>query len=604
MEFLILIVLALLVIAAATTLEPRLGLAAPLVLVVMGIGASFLSFVPAVKIEPEWILAGVLPPLLYSAAVSIPAMEFRRDFTAISGLSVVLVVVSAVVLGAFFAWLIPGLGRGIALGAIVSPTDAVATSIVEKVGASSRVTTVLKGESLINDATALVLLRAAIVGASVSLWGVLGNFVFSVAVAVGIGYVVGRLNLVVRSRVEDATVNTALPFTVPFLASIPAEELGASGLVAAVVAGLVTGYGAPRVLSPQHRLSDGQNWRTVELILEGAVFLLMGLQLSTIVSDVRADHAGIGPAVGIAAAALVLTVLVRAAYVAPLLAALRVKAGRGARIKPKITIMQDRLEDPEDAETAFEELRSGHRGSSRSSSNRSSSNRSSGGRRPLADRIERFRTRLRRSVADIDYFLAEPLGWREGTIIVWAGMRGAITLAAAQTLPDDTPSRSLLVLIAFLVATGSLLLQGSTLPRLVALVKPEDGTDQHAAYEDHVRLMALLQQTAAAVTAEHSDNPPNADRGADAEVEVEADQQQRQADDTKRLTLTILDAQRQALLDARDRSLHRGCAKRRPDSHRRRPDQPRTQRRADRLYVSETASSNTHYARGEPSTLQ
>ena len=186
MEFLILIVLALLVIAAATTLEPRLGLAAPLVLVVMGIGASFLSFVPAVKIEPEWILAGVLPPLLYSAAVSIPAVEFRRDFTAISGLSVVLVVVSAVALGAFFAWLIPGLGLGwgIALGAIVSPTDAVATSIVEKVGASSRVTTVLKGESLINDATALVLLRAAIVGvgASVSLWGVLGNFVFSVAV--------------------------------------------------------------------------------------------------------------------------------------------------------------------------------------------------------------------------------------------------------------------------------------------------------------------------------------------------------------------------------------------------------------------------------------
>ena len=476
-------------------------------------------------------------------------MEFRRDFTAISGLSVVLVVVSAVALGAFFAWLIPGLGLGwgIALGAIVSPTDAVATSIVEKVGASSRVTTVLKGESLINDATALVLLRAAIVGASVSLWGVLGNFVFSVAVAVGIGYVVGRLNLVVRARVEDATVNTALSFTVPFLASIPAEELGASGLVAAVVAGLVTGYGAPRVLSPQHRLSDGQNWRTVELILEGAVFLLMGLQLSTIVSDVRADHAGIGPAVGVATAALVLTVIVRAAYVAPLLAALRVKAGRGARIKPKITIMQDRLEDPEDAETAFEELRSGHRGSSRSSSNRSS-----GGRRPLADRIERFRTRLRRSVADIDYFLAEPLGWREGTIIVWAGMRGAITLAAAQTLPDDTPSRSLLVLIAFLVATGSLLLQGSTLPRLVALVKPEDGTDQHAAYEDHVRLMALLQQTASAATAEHSDNPPNADRSADAEVEVEADQQQRQANDTKRLTLTMLDAQRQALLDARD----------------------------------------------------
>lgn len=113
MEFLILIavvVLALLMIAAATALEPYLGLAAPLVLVVVGTGVSLLSFVPDVEIEPEWILAGVLPPLLYSAAVSMPAMDFRREFAAISGLSVVLVVVSALILGAFFAWLIPGLG--------------------------------------------------------------------------------------------------------------------------------------------------------------------------------------------------------------------------------------------------------------------------------------------------------------------------------------------------------------------------------------------------------------------------------------------------------------------------------------------------------------
>ena len=537
MEFLILIVLALLVIAAATTLEPRLGLAAPLVLVAVGIGASFLSFVPAVEIEPEWILAGVLPPLLYSAAVSMPAMEFRREFTAISALSVVLVVVSAVVLGAFFAWLIPGLGLwwGIALGAIVSPTDAVATSIVEKIGVPNRVTTVLKGESLINDATALVLLRAAIagVGASVSLWGVLGTFVFSVAVAVGIGYVVGWLNLMVRRRVEDATVNTVISFTVPFLASIPAEELGASGLVAAVVAGLVTGHGAVRVLSPQHRLSDAQNWRTVELILEGAVFLLMGLQLSAIVGDVRADHAGVGPAAGIAAGALVLTILVRSAYVAPLLAALRVQAGRGVQLKPRITSMQDRLEDPDDAEAAFEEMRGGRRGS---------------GRWQLADRIERLRTRLRRFVADIDYFLAEPLGWREGTIIVWAGMRGAITLAAAQTLPQDTPSRSLLVLIAFLVATGSLILQGSTLPRLAALVKPEDGTDQSIASDERARLIALLQQTAAKATetrtAENGDQQ-HADY-------VEPDIWQPPTDDTKRVTLAVIIAQRQALLDARD----------------------------------------------------
>ena len=100
---LIVVVIALLVISAAATLGPRLGFAAPLLLVLVGIGASLLPFVPDVEIDPEWILAGVLPPLLYSASVSMPAMNFRREFSAISGLSFVLVVVSSLVVGSVFA---------------------------------------------------------------------------------------------------------------------------------------------------------------------------------------------------------------------------------------------------------------------------------------------------------------------------------------------------------------------------------------------------------------------------------------------------------------------------------------------------------------------
>lgn len=527
-DFLIDIVIALLVIAAATLLAPRLGVAAPLLLVAVGIGASLLPFAPVVHVEPEWIITGVLTPLLYSAAVSMPAMDFRREFAAIGALSVLLVVASTFILGVFFAWAIPGLGIewGIALGAIVSPTDAVAAPIIKRAGAPARVSTILAGESLLNDATALVLLRSAVAGAAVSvtLWGVVGNFVYAVAVAAAIGYVVGRLNLIVRARIKDATVNTVISFTVPFLAAIPAEQLGASGLVAAGVAGLVTGHGAARVLSPRHRLSDAQNWRTVEFILEGAVFLVMGLQLSTIVGDVR-DQASIGAAVGVAAGALLLIILVRAAYVAPLLAALRWQAGRGARIKPHIATMQERLDDPDDAGTAFDGMRGW-------------------GRPPSAEGVDRLRVRLRRGAASIDHYLANPLGWRDGTIVVWAGMRGVITLAAAQTLPEDTPSRSLLVLGAFLVATGSLLLQGSTLPRLVALVRP-GGIDQSAAYDERVRLMALLERTAAA-TAEHGDERPHADHRA------ELVERRPPADDTKRLTLAVIDAQRQALLDARD----------------------------------------------------
>ena len=191
----------------------------------------------------------------------------------------------------------------------MSPTDAVATGIVKRAGISPRVVAILEGESLLNDATALVLLRAAIAAAAASFTvGVVTlTFLYSVVVAVVFGLVVGWLNLMVRQRVKDATVNTVISFTVPFLASIPAEALGASGLVAAVVAGLVTGSRAPRVLSPEHRLSDAQNWRTVELILEGLIFLTMGLELFGIVQNVQNDHAGVLPAVGIAAAALLLT---------------------------------------------------------------------------------------------------------------------------------------------------------------------------------------------------------------------------------------------------------------------------------------------------------
>lgn len=522
MTILIIAVLGVLAIAGATALGARWGVATPLLLVAVGIGVSLLPFVPAVEIQPEWILAGVLPPLLYSASVSMPSMDFRREFTAIAGLSITLVVISSVLLGLFFAWLIPGLGLawGIALGAIVSPTDAVATSIVKKLGAPPRVVAMLEGESLLNDATALVLLRAAIAAtaASVSLWSVIGSFVYAVVVAVVIGYLIGKLNLLVRSRVKDATVNTVISFTVPFLASIPAEALHASGLVAAVVAGLITGRGAVRVLSPQHRLSDSQNWRTVELILEGAVFLTMGLELTAIIGDVRPDHGGIGVSIGIACAALALTILIRGAFVGPLLAALKLRSDRRVQRKPRITSLQARIDEADAGQNGF----------------------SRAGKPVPQARVDRFNSYLRRTLADIEYFVAQPLGWRKGTIVVWAGMRGAITLAAAQTLPSDTPSRSVLIFIAFLVAGGSLILQGGTLARVFAWTKPAAG-DPVAERAERVRLMVLLQSAADEVQSANADN----DHGAPGDAHWPAKH-------SKHLQLAVITAQREALLRARD----------------------------------------------------
>jgi NhaP-type Na+/H+ or K+/H+ antiporter len=553
MEALIVAVAGLLVVAAAAALAPRLRIAAPLILVITGIAISLLPFVPAVHISPELILAGILPPLLYSASVSMPAMNFRREFNAIGGLSVVLVVVSSVVLGLFFAWVIPGLGIwwGIALGAIVSPTDAVATSIVKRVGISGRVVAVLEGESLLNDATALVLLRTAIAGtaAAISFWGVLGNFAYAVAVAGVFGFAVGHLNLWVRSKVSDATVNTVISFTVPFLASIPAELLGASGLVAAVVAGLVTGHGAARRLPPQHRLSDTQNWHTVELVLEGAIFLLMGLELFGIVTDVQYKYDGLGPATVVALGALVLTLVVRAAYIAPLLAGLHRRARRGARVKPRLDVMQQRLDSPRTPAVRDRPADSpGPPGPPDSPGPPGSpGSRVPPRPAPTPERLERAKTRTRRVLADIDYLLAAPLGWREGGVLVWAGMRGAVTVAAAQTLPVSAPDRSFLILVAFMVAAFSLLIQGGTLAVFVAWIKPA-GPDRDAENEERGRLLALLTTIERDIRAAH---PPVVETPTDTAADA-ALLTPRSFAALKKQTIEIIEAQRTALLDARD----------------------------------------------------
>jgi NhaP-type Na+/H+ or K+/H+ antiporter len=542
-EFLIVAVLGILAIAGATAIAPKIGVAAPLLLVLVGIGVSFLPFVPDLTIEPEWILAGVLPPLLYSASVSMPSMEFRREFTAISGLSVLLVVASAVALGFLFAWLIPGLGlpTGIALGAIISPTDAVATSIVKRVGVSPRIVAVLEGESLLNDATALVVLRTAIAAtaASVSLWGVLGDFVFAVVVAVIIGYLVGKLNLLVRSRVTDATVNTVISFAVPFVAAIPAEHFGASGLVAAVVAGLVTGRGTIKYLTPQHRLSDAQNWRTIELLLEGAVFLVMGLELSTIVADLHHDGEGIGVGIGLAALALVVVLLVRALYVTPLLGALKRSAKRGERFKPRLEEFQAKVVDTDLATASAAAGRPVRR-------------------EPTEKDLERFQTRVRRKVADIDYFLAEPLGWREGTVVVWAGMRGVVTLAAAQTLPEDTPSRSLLIFVAFVVAAASLLIQGGSLAWVVKTVKPAQA-DPEAAVAERAALIGLMMAATQKTVEEHADEKvvgQYRELMKRMEAQSKEENSQNWTGPSRKLRLQIIEAQRQALLAARDDGMY------------------------------------------------
>lgn len=546
MDLLVLGVLAVLVIVAVTSFAPRVGVAAPLLLVLIGLGVSVLPFVPAVEIEPELILAVVLPPLLYSSATTVPTMDFRRDFRTISAFSVVLVVVSAVVVGFVLDALVPGidLATGIALGAVVSPTDAVATSIVRQAGVSPRVVTVLEGESLLNDASALVLLRSAIVATagSVSLWGVAGDFVVAVLVAVVVGYVVGRVHVWARAHLVQTTSNVALSFVVPFVAYLPTERLGASGLVAAVTAGLVTGHAAPRALRARDRVTEHAVWRTVELLLEGAVFLLMGLEVFALVEDVRAAHGSVWLAIGLGALTATLVVAVRAVFVASSVRALARRSDRDPQVRDWLTHAQERLDAGERLPVP-------------------------GGGRGGARDTAAVGRRVRRRIADIDYLAAERFGAREGVVLVWAGMRGVVTLAAAQSLPSDTPQRSLLVLVAFVVAVGTLLVQGATLPwvtRRLGLTGRE--TDDRAAL---VALRADLRRAAAdALDDPRLRRPDGAPYAPEAvalarerilalEADVEADTadagtaaRDRAAD--LRLRLHVLAAQREELLHLRD----------------------------------------------------
>jgi CPA1 family monovalent cation:H+ antiporter len=481
MDNLVVVVLSVVLIVAVTALGRRINIASPLVLVAIGLAVAAIPFIPAIPpIDPEWILVGVLPPLLYSSAVNLPAVEFRRDFTPVAGLSVFLVVISALVLGLFFTWAIPGLPFpvGVALGAILSPTDAVATGIVKRMGISPRVVTMLEGESLLNDATALVLLRTATIAIAGGFsWGLtIGTFAWGVLLALVVGWLVGWLNLRVRVWVGNSAANTALSFVVPFLAYIPTEELGGSGLVAAVVAGIVTGQGAARWFTPEQRLSEKLNWRTIELLLEGGVFLLMGLELTDVVSKNLTEHDGLWHGAWVACAALGIILAVRAVYVTGLIWA------QGRRAK-RFT--------HEDLARMGARLDAVARGDVPP--------RRSGDPERTRRRLGNVRARLARMATDLDYYRESPLGWKHGAVIVWAGMRGVVTLAAAQTLPVETESRPLLVFVAFLVAIISLLLQGLTLTPIVRMLRfrDESGDEESDAPEELDRLQDELREAAA-----------------------------------------------------------------------------------------------------------
>ncbi|MFL6059952.1 MAG: Na+/H+ antiporter [Marmoricola sp.] len=302
---------------ATTAVCRRLDLSSPLTLIVVGIIGSYLPFVPDLHLRPEVVLLGLLPPLLYSASLQTSLVDFNANRRPILLLSVGLVAFTTTAIAVLVHALVPGLGWGpaFAIGAVVSPPDAIAaTAIGRRIGLPRRVVTILEGESLFNDATALVALNTAL-GATVAWYLVARDF----ALAAGGGVLVGIVFFVgigfIRKHVTDPVFDSALSFVTPFAAYVTAEEIHASGVISVVVAGLLLGHKAPVLQTAQSRIAERMTWRSISFLLESSVFLLIGLQARSIIHDVGNDSLGGGRVVLICASVLVAVIVLRVVWV-------------------------------------------------------------------------------------------------------------------------------------------------------------------------------------------------------------------------------------------------------------------------------------------------
>ncbi|HMM49206.1 MAG TPA: Na+/H+ antiporter [Miltoncostaeaceae bacterium] len=375
----------------------RVRVPAPILLVFAGVGASLIPGVPDYGVNPELVLLVLLPPLLYAAALQSSALAMRTLWRSVVGLAVGLVVVTTVLVGLVLHFLIPEIPLPVAfaLGAVVAPPDAVAaTAIARRVGLSRRVVTVLEGESLFDDAAALVLLKVSVAGISAGAiqwepavaefaWATVGGLAFGALVGVAISWA--------RRQMPGMMPTVALSLCAPFVSYLVAEQANSSGVLAVVVTGLIVAHRRSADVDAQTRITEAATWGALQFLLEGIVFGLIGLQLIDIVQSIQASRSEVLLALG---GVLGTVLIVRIAW-----------------------------------------LFVGH-----------------------------FTARWLS-------FLRPRLTASETAVISWAGMRGVVSLAAAQTLPASTPARPLLILCAVGVIFATLVVQGLTLPAFIRWVK-------------------------------------------------------------------------------------------------------------------------------------
>jgi Na+/H+ antiporter len=415
----------LVIVPALSLLARAIGVPYPIVLVLGGLPLAFIPGVPQIELDPELVLVVFLPPLLYAAAFLANVRELRADARAITLLAFPLVLFTTTAVAMVVHVIVDGIpwAAAFTVGAIVSPTDPVAaTAIFRRLGAPRRLVAVVEGESLVNDSSALIVFRVAVaaaVGGTFSLAGAATSFVLAVAGGVAIGLGVGWVVAEVRRRIDDVPVEITISLLTGYAAYLIAEEVGASGVLAAVTAGLYLGWRGPRIASAATRVSGFAVWEFGVYLVNAVIFVLIGLQLRAIVDEL-ADLAM--STVVVSAVAVIATVI-------------------GARLVWMFT-----------APYVVRAL----------------------DRRP-SQVARRASARLR-------------------VLQAWSGMRGAVTLAAALSIPLTTdtgapfPQRPLIVFLAYVVVLFTIVVQGLTLPVLLRrLAVRGDDAEQREELEGRIR---------------------------------------------------------------------------------------------------------------------
>jgi monovalent cation/hydrogen antiporter len=426
MEHLELVIFGLLVgIVAFASLASLLRVPYPITLVLGGLLLGFVPGVPSPELDPELVLLIFLPPLLYGAAFFTSLRDLRRNARPIALLSILLVFVTMGAV-ALVAHEVIGLSWGVSfvLGAIVSPTDAVAPAeILRRIGAPRRMISVVEGENLTNDWTALVLYKvavAAVVSGTFSLFDASVEFLLSGIGGLAIGLIAGRIIREVRRRIDDPPTEITISILSGYAAYLPAEELGFSGVIAAVTVGIYMGWYTPELTTPIMRMQGLSVWEILTFLLNAVLFLLIGMQMPSILDDLRGEST---------ADLVWWAILISFTVVS-------------VRMLWQFTAVY------------------------------------------VIRAIDRREVqRLRRS------------RWQERAVVGWAGMRGAVSLAAALAVPLETdsgapfPERELIIFLAFCVILVTLVGQGLTLAPVIKLLGVEDdGSEEREEVDARMRV--------------------------------------------------------------------------------------------------------------------